>query len=198
MESIFEQLEQALQGKEQDLVELNRIRAACSDGVNDAGDLAGFVKRLKHSGAIDAGLAGQLALDLLFQAPLDEHAGAGAVQQSAHVRDAQRGKDQLFYELESTISDLERQNSTEYRGRYYGECRALRKALFVIGWIDEAESARIHLRVLQAHQKALQQCIDAGESIAEDELRRETFRLQQAERDLEGGVGTGAVEGAGQ
>lgn len=198
MESIFEQLEQALQGKEQDLAELKRIRAACNAGVNDASDLAGFVKRLKHSGAIDAALAGHLAIDLLFQAPLDEHADAGSEKLSSHVRDAQRDKDQLFYELESTINDLERQNTTEYRGRYYGECRALRKALFVIGWIDEAESARIHLRILQAHQKALQQCVEAGDSIAEDELRRETFRLQQAERDLEGGVGTGAVEGAGQ
>lgn len=194
MESIFEQLEQALQGKEQDLAELKRIRAACNAGVNDANDLAGFVKRLKHSGAIDAALAGHLAIDLLFQAPLDEQAGAGSEQQSSQLRDAQRDKDQLFYELESTISDLERQNTTEYRGRYYGECRALRKALFVIGWIDEAESARIHLRILQAHQKALQQCVDAGETIAEDELRRETFRLQQAERDLLGGVGAGAIE----
>lgn len=38
------------------------------------------------------------------------------------------------------MSDLARQNTNEYRARYYAEARTLLKSLVVLEWVDSAEA----------------------------------------------------------
>lgn len=186
MESIFERLAQALQGNAELLAELQRLRSACEAGVNQADDVLGFVKRLRFAEVLDAAIAGSIQIDLLFEAPLDamqEEAKQPTSQQNARLGvERPMDKEGMLWLLDQTIKDLQHQETTEYRSRYFGECLALNKTLAMIGWLDTSETDSLYLQIVKAHEQALRQCLDAGEIVSPDVLRKEAFRRQQAEK----------------
>ncbi|EMJ4585576.1 hypothetical protein ROT11_006683 [Pseudomonas aeruginosa] len=185
MKSIFERLAQALQGNAEYLAELQRIREAYEAGVNQADDVQGFVKRLRFAGALEATTAGSIEIDLLFMAPLDPE--AGAQKEPLYAQNSMLGasrpmdKEGMVWQLEQTIKDLQRQETTEFRSRYFGECLAMHKTLAMIGWLDAAETDSLYLQIVKAHEKAIGQCLDAGETVSPEVFQKESYRRQQAE-----------------
>ena len=86
-------------------------------------------------------------------------------------------KEQLLHQLEGAMSDLARQNTNEYRARYYAEARALLKSLVVIEWITEAEAEQWRADIHATHQQAIVQCQAAGESVDALVIEQAAFRL---------------------
>lgn len=74
-------------------------------------------------------------------------------------------REQLLHELEGAMGDLARQNTNEYRARYYAEARALRKSLVLLGWLETAEAEQWRADIHATHQQAIDQCQAAGESV---------------------------------
>ncbi|MEA8593043.1 hypothetical protein PZT57_30820 [Pseudomonas aeruginosa] len=185
MKSIFERLALALQGNVDYLAELQRIREAYEAGVNQMDDVLGFVKRLRFAGAVDASTAGSIEIDLLFVAPQDTEAEAQKgplyAQNSMLGASSPMDKEGMVWQLEQTIKDLQRQVSTEFRSRYFGECLAMHKTLAMIGWLDSAETDSLYLQIVKAHEQAIGQCLDVGEVVLPEVLQKESYRRQQAE-----------------
>jgi len=86
-------------------------------------------------------------------------------------------REQLLHQLEGAMSDLARQNTNEYRARYYAEARALLKSLVVIEWITEAEAEQWRADIHATHQQAIGQCQAAGESVDALVIKQAAFRL---------------------
>lgn len=86
-------------------------------------------------------------------------------------------KEQLLHQLEGAMSDLARQNTNEYRARYYAEARALLKSLVVIEWITDAEAEQWRADIHATHQQAIVQCQAAGESVDALVIEQAAFRL---------------------
>ncbi|KJS27875.1 MAG: hypothetical protein VR76_08430 [Pseudomonas sp. BRH_c35] len=87
-------------------------------------------------------------------------------------------KSDMLWELDSTIKDLARQNSTEFRGRYFGESRGILRTLYLLGMVDEVEHAELKVKIDAAHQQAIAQCEAAGESLDPVVAQKEAFRSQ--------------------
>ncbi|HFS8928305.1 TPA: hypothetical protein ACH1VU_005564 [Pseudomonas aeruginosa] len=198
MKSIFERLAQALQGNVEYLAELQRIREAYEAGVNQVDDVQGFVKRLRFAGAVDASTSGSIEIDLLFVAPLDSEAEAQkeplTAQNSMLGASRPMDKEGMVWLLEQTIKDLQRQVSTEFRSRYFGECLAMHKTLAMIGWLDSAETDSLYLQIVKAHEQAIGQCLDVGEVVLPEVLQKESYRRQQAEERYAASHALGASE----
>lgn len=86
-------------------------------------------------------------------------------------------KDGLLWELDSTIKDLARQETTEYRCRYFGEAKGMLKSLCLLRIVDDAEAAQLRLKLTQAHDQAIKQCLAAGQHIDPVDLRRHELHL---------------------
>lgn len=87
-------------------------------------------------------------------------------------------KEDMLWELDSTIKDLARQCTTEFRGRYFGECRGILRTLDLIGMVTAAEAAELKVKIDAAHQQAIAQCEAAGEPLDPVVSRKEAFRSQ--------------------
>jgi len=198
MKSIFERLASALQGNEDYLAELRRIREAYEAGVNQVDDVQGFVKRLRFAGALEATTAGSIEIDLLFVAPLEPEAEAQKeplyAQNSMLGANRPMDKESMVWQLEQTINDLRRQVTTEFRSRYFGECLAIHRALAMIGWLDSAETDSFYLQIVKAHEQAIGQCIEVGELVSPEVLQKESYRRQQAEERYSASHALGASE----
>jgi hypothetical protein len=198
MKNIFERLALALQGNVEYLAELKRIRAAYEAGVNQVDDVQGFVKRLRFAGALESATAGSIEIDLLFVGPLD--AEADAQKEPFHAQNSMLGanrpvdKEGMVWQLEQTIKDLQRQVTTEFRSRYFGECLAIHKTLAMIGWLDSAETDSLYLKIVKAHEQAIGQCLDVGEVVLPEVLQKESYRRQQAEKRYAASHALGASE----
>ncbi|HBO5516217.1 TPA: hypothetical protein L4559_005145 [Pseudomonas aeruginosa] len=198
MKSIFERLVLALQGNVDYLAELQRIREAYEAGVNQVDDVQGFVKRLRFAGALEAATAGSIEIDLLFVAPLDTEVEAQKDQfyEKNSMLGANRPMDKegMVWLLEQTINDLQRQVTTEFRSRYFGECLAIHKTLAMIGWLDSAETDSLYLQIVKAHEQAIGQCLDVGEEVSPEVLVKESYRRRQAEERYASNQALGASE----
>ncbi|WP_218176453.1 hypothetical protein [Pseudomonas putida] len=186
MEMIFERLEQALKGNTQHLAELQKLRGARDVGEEVAVDLLGFTTKLQSMSIVDDALAGSIRIDLLFVQPVDAlpEEPTQPVQQANPLQSEGRPMDKngMVWLLDQTIKDLQRQKATEFRSRLFGECLAVHKTLVLIGWLDAAEAETLYLQIVEAHHRALEQCLHAGEVISPDVLRKEAFRKRQAEQ----------------
>lgn len=95
--------------------------------------------------------------------------------------------DTALYALDCAIKDLARQEETEYRARYYGECKGKLACLVILGVVNYAERHEWKVKILEAHLQAIAQCEAAGEVVAEGIKLREAFWLkhhQEKVRDL--------------
>ncbi len=92
-------------------------------------------------------------------------------------------KEQLLHHLEGAISDLARQESNEYRARYYAEARALLKSLVVLEWIDATEAQQWRADIHATHQQAIGQCQTAGEFVDLQVIEQAEFRLMHLAMD---------------
>jgi hypothetical protein len=197
-EMIFERLEKALKGNTQHLAELQRLRGARDLGEEVAVDLLEFTTKLQSMSVVDDVLAGSIRIDLLFVQPVDAlpEQPTLPVQQANPLQSEGRPMDKkgMVWLLDQTIKDLQRQKATEFRSRLFGECLAMHKTLTLIGWLDPAEAETLYLQIVEAHDRALAQCLHAGEVVSPDVLRKEAFRKRQAEQRQAvsfGEVGTG-------
>ncbi|MEW5511901.1 hypothetical protein ABGT16_04710 [Pseudomonas asiatica] len=185
-EMIFDRLEKALQGNSQHLAELQRLRGARDMGEEVAVDLLEFTTKLQSMSIVDEALAGSIRIDLLFVQPVDAlpEEPTVPVQQANPLQSEGRPMDKkgMVWLLDQTIKDLQRQKATEFRSRLFGECLAVHKTLVLIGWLDSREAETLYLQIVEAHQRALEQCLHAGEVISPDMLRKEAFRKLQAEQ----------------
>ncbi|WP_073666236.1 hypothetical protein [Pseudomonas aeruginosa] len=93
-------------------------------------------------------------------------------------------KEDMLWELDSTIKDLARQNSTEFRGRYFGECRGILRTLYLLGMVDEVEHAELKVKIDTAHQQAIAQCEAAGETLDPVVAGKEACRWKINESEL--------------
>lgn len=88
-------------------------------------------------------------------------------------------KDGMLSILAANLGDLARQNTTEFRARYYGDCKGILKTLIMIGWLDPAEGEQWRADILSAHLQAIQQCNDDGQSVDSAVMAREQFQLEK-------------------
>ncbi|WP_040107383.1 hypothetical protein [Azotobacter chroococcum] len=86
-------------------------------------------------------------------------------------------KDGLLWELDGVTKDLARQETTEHRCRYFGEAKGMIKTLCLLRILDDAEAARLRLKVWEAHDQAIKKCLAAGHQIDPVDLRRHEFQL---------------------
>ncbi|EPG9350372.1 hypothetical protein ACKU3Z_031475 [Pseudomonas aeruginosa] len=198
MKTIFARLAQTLQGNAECLAELQRIQEAFEAGVNQVDDVQGFVKRLRFAGALDAATAGSLEIDLLFVAPIE--AKPETSKEPLYHQNSMLGpnrpldKEGMVWQLEQTIKDLQRQVTTEFRSRYFGECLAIHKTLAMIGWLDSAETDCLYLQIVKAHEQAIRQCIEVGEVVLPEVVQKESYRLKQAEERYAASHALGATK----
>ena len=87
-------------------------------------------------------------------------------------------KEDMLWELDSTIQDLARQSTTEFRGRYFGQCRGILRTLSLLGIIDEAEHAELKVKIDTAHLHATEKCEAAGEPMGREMVTKEAFRRE--------------------
>ena len=84
--------------------------------------------------------------------------------------------------LADTIRDLARQDSTEYRAQFFGECMGLVKAVFLLGLISEHELNQWRADILAAHKKALESCAMADEEAGEKVIHRTLLQIHQLKK----------------
>lgn len=87
------------------------------------------------------------------------------VSSTAEAKTKPFTKEDMLCELDSTIKDLARQDSTEYRGRYFGESRGILRTLGLLGMLDDVEHAELKVKIDTAHQQAIAECEAAGEPL---------------------------------
>lgn len=87
-------------------------------------------------------------------------------------------REQLLHELEGAMGDLARQNTNEYRARYYAEARALLKSLVLLEWLETAEAEQWRADIHATHQQAIGQCQAAGESVGALVIDQAAFCLK--------------------
>lgn len=92
-------------------------------------------------------------------------------------------KEQLLHQLKGAISDLARQNTNEYRARYYGEARALLKSLVILEWIEATEAQQWRADIHATHQQSVGQCQAAGEFVDVQVIEQAAFRLMHLAKD---------------
>lgn len=87
--------------------------------------------------------------------------------------------------LADTIRDLARQESPEFRGQFFGECRGLLKALRLGEMLDEAQREQWSADIYRASLQAADQCAAAGQPADEAALNKQRFQLDLlAERGI--------------
>lgn len=89
----------------------------------------------------------------------------------------QPAADDAIWELESTIKDLARQKSTEYRARYLGECKGILRCIGMLGLWSDAGLTSWRVKILEAHLKAIENSEAAGVPVPEEIKARELFWL---------------------
>lgn len=87
-------------------------------------------------------------------------------------------RDTALWTIDCSIKDLARQEESEFRARYYGECKGKLACLVMLGVVNDAERDEWMAKILVAHQQAIAQCEEAGEVISENIKRREAFWLK--------------------
>lgn len=92
-------------------------------------------------------------------------------------------REQLLHQLEGAISDLARQNTNEYRARYYAEALALLKSLVVLEWIEATEAQQWRADIHAIHQQAVGQCLAAGAVVDIQVIEQAAFRLMHLAND---------------
>lgn len=80
--------------------------------------------------------------------------------------------------LADTIRDLARQDSPEFRGQYYGECRGLLKALRLGELLDEAQRDQWSADIYRASLQSAEQCAAAGQPADESAVKKHHFQLE--------------------
>ena len=141
----------------------------------------------------EQGAHGPSDIDALFKVPSDPDDHADSEYAAALTAEMLRlspprsadprifeplDKDGVLWQLDASLKDLARQETTEYRGRYYGECTAILKTLRMIGWIDSAEDGQWYADILAAHQLAIGRCQAAGLAVEQSVIDQEAYRLR--------------------
>lgn len=98
---------------------------------------------------------------------------------SSHLlaQSALRKEDALIWQLSNTVRDLERQIQNEFRAKYFGECRALLKAMRILELLPERELDQWSADIYRACLQSAGQCAEAGDLPNQTELRRHEFQL---------------------
>ncbi|SCZ06410.1 Uncharacterised protein [Acinetobacter baumannii] len=146
----------------------------------DTADSRSLVTRHKHRldgyllGLQDAGVISEEDCKTL-------EAEAAAREHAAAVRAEQLNRSMLA----DTIRDLARQDSPEFRGQYYGECRGMLKVLRLGEMLDEAQREQWSADIYRASLQAADQCVASGQPVDGHVVNRQRFQLQHlAERGI--------------
>ncbi len=87
--------------------------------------------------------------------------------------------------LADTIRDLARQDSPEFRGKFFGECRGLLKTLRLGNTLDEDQREQWSADIYRASIQAAEQCAANGCPVDRHALAQQRFQLEHlAERGI--------------
>ncbi|HEK4046058.1 TPA: hypothetical protein SL338_003054 [Pseudomonas aeruginosa] len=153
----------------------------------DTADSQSLVTRHKHRldgyllGLQDAGVISEEECKALeAEAAAREHAAAVRTEQLNHsVAGRVDLESAIQDELANTIRDLARQESPEFRGQYYGECRGMLKVLRMGEMLDEAQREQWSADIYRASLQAADQCAASGQSVDGAALNRLRFQLER-------------------
>jgi hypothetical protein len=84
--------------------------------------------------------------------------------------------------LAVTIRDLSRQVNPEFRGKFYGECMGLLKALRETNMLNNAQSDQWSADIYRASLQAAEQCAVTGQPADEAAVSRHRFQLDLLEK----------------
>ncbi|HBO4949825.1 TPA: hypothetical protein RJN82_006297 [Pseudomonas aeruginosa] len=159
----------------------------------DTADSRSLVTRHKHRldgyllGLQDAGVISEEDCKTLeAEAAVREHAAAVRAEQlNRSIGGGPELERMIQDELADTIRDLARQDSPEFRGQYYGECRGMLKVLRLGEMLDEAQREQWSADIYRASLQAADQCVSSGQPVDGHAVNRQRFQLQHlAERGI--------------